>query len=72
MLEEMGIERYSYLFFTQEVYHKSMKKIFLILSILTLSMLAQEVVPFDIGENGVSSSEFAIEFHDLEIIEILL
>ena len=49
-----------------------MKKIFLILSILTLSMLAQEVVPFDIGENRVSSSEFAIEFQDLEIIEILL
>lgn len=72
MLEEMGIERYSYLFFTQEIYYKSMKKIFLILSIIALSMLAQEVVPFDIGENGVSSSEFAIEFHDLEIIEILL
>ena len=72
MLEEMGIERYSYLFFTQDIYYKSMKKIFLILSIIALSMLAQEVVPFDIGENGVSSSEFAIEFHDLEIIEILL
>ncbi len=49
-----------------------MKKSSVILFLVTLSLIAQEVIPFDIEVASIPQWELQTEIQDLEIIEILL